>query len=223
MSQLVTFSIFKFDQFNTKYWAFSRMQFAHQKLKNLEGQSFYKLMGSGKQGFKPWPDFSTYALLQVWDSIEDAEHSINQSEILNGYYTKAFQTKIYFLKAFQSRGQWNKKKVFKTTANLPAEDEEIVSLTRASIRKRKLLKFWKTVSLAHATLDTQKNLIFAKGFGEYPFIEMATFSHWKSHEDMLNYAYKEKEHQKAIKTTKVCDLFREELFASFKILKLKQF
>lgn len=221
MSQLVTFSIFKFDTMSSKYWALSQMQLAHSQIKKLKGQSFFKLMGSGQQGFKPWPDFSTYALLQVWDSIEAANAFHNNSNIIKSYQKHTTEIKIYFLRPFHVRGQWHQKSIFKAEDNQPDKNEEVVSLTRASINKRKIFKFWKTVPSAQLALNAQKNLIYAKGFGEYPLIEMATFSHWETYEAMRKYAYQTEEHQQAIKATRKGNLFNEELFASFRVSKIE--
>lgn len=219
MSQLVTFSIFKFDKLSSKYWALSQMQLAHSQIKKTKGQSFYKLMGSGRQGFKPWPDFSTYALLQVWDSIEAVNEFQNNSDIFKSYQKQATEIKTYFLEPFHTRGQWNQKSIFKAEASEPDKSEEIVSLTRASINKCKVFKFWKTVPSAQLALNAQKDLIYAKGFGEYPLFEMATFSHWKTYEAMRKYAYQTSGHQQAIKATRKDNLFKEELFASFRVIK----
>ncbi|SEA41207.1 hypothetical protein [Psychroflexus halocasei] len=221
MSDYVTFSVFKFDNTGSKYWALSQMQLAHTQLKKVKGQSFYKLMGSGQQGFKPWPDFSSYALLQVWDSKEAAKDFLDNSVIFKKYKNHSKKITTYFLQAFKARGQWNQKSIFKVEASQPDRIEEIVSLTRASVNKRKIFKFWKTVPAAQLTLNAQTDLIYAKGFGEYPLTEMATFSHWKTYDAMRKYAYKSKGHQQAIKATRKNHLFKEEMFASFRILKIE--
>jgi hypothetical protein len=49
------------------------MQFANKDLAKVNGLTFYRLMGSGKgRGFNPFPDWSVYCLLQVWESEEAA-------------------------------------------------------------------------------------------------------------------------------------------------------
>ncbi|MFQ3269562.1 MAG: hypothetical protein ACI9B2_001372, partial [Flavobacteriales bacterium] len=61
MAQITTISFFNYRGLLNKVWAFAMMQFAHKFLQNISGQSFYKLMGSGKgMGFNPMPDWSTY-------------------------------------------------------------------------------------------------------------------------------------------------------------------
>lgn len=221
MNEIATFSIFKFDDFKSKFWALSQMQFAHQTLKSTKNQSFYKLMGSGKQGFQPWADFSTFALFQVWNSIEAAEDFQQTSSLFLKYQKKTTEVKTYFLQPFTVRGQWNTKSIFKSVLpQKPEANEAIVALTRASIRRSKLMKFWKTVSSANAALNAQKDLVYAKGFGELPFIEMATFSHWEAHDAMLNYVYHTQGHRNAIQKTRAQNFFKEELFATFRIIRI---
>lgn len=96
MNEIATFSIFKFDDFKSKFWALSQMQFAHQTLKSTKNQSFYKLMGSGKQGFQPWADFSTFALFQVWNSIEAAEDFQQTSSLFLKYQKRQPKSKLTF-------------------------------------------------------------------------------------------------------------------------------
>ncbi|MDN6310055.1 MAG: DUF3291 domain-containing protein [Psychroflexus sp.] len=224
MNEIATFSIFKFDDFKSKFWALSQMHFAHQTLKTTKNQSFYKLMGSGKQGFRPWADFSTFALFQVWDSIEAAEDFQQSSTLFLKYQKNASDVKTYFLQPLTIRGLWNTESIFKPTLpQKPGEKEAIVALTRASIRRSKLLKFWESVPSANAILNAQKHLFYAKGFGELPFVQMATFSHWETHEAMLNYVYHSQGHRNAIQKAREQNFFKEELFATFRILAIKAY
>jgi heme-degrading monooxygenase HmoA len=61
-------------------------------------------------------------------------------------------------------------------------------------------------------------MLYSKGVGEVPFLNMATFSVWKSAEAMKNFAYQSKEHLKAIKMTRELGWYSEELFARFVLL-----
>ena len=72
MEGLTTITFFKFR--NNKPWAFAQMGLVPPKLKQKKGLRFFKLMGTGGgNGFSLWPDFSTYALLGVWDNQEIAD------------------------------------------------------------------------------------------------------------------------------------------------------
>jgi hypothetical protein len=72
--QITTISFFKYTSLRNKFWGLKMMQFAHKGLVNTEGLSFYRLLGSGKgKGFNPFPDWSVYSLLQVWETEEAAQ------------------------------------------------------------------------------------------------------------------------------------------------------
>ena len=71
--QITTLTLCNYTGFRNKVWAFGMMQFAHKYLKDIDGMSFYKLMGSGKGlGFNPLPDWGVYCLLQVWENEKQA-------------------------------------------------------------------------------------------------------------------------------------------------------
>jgi hypothetical protein len=58
-------------------------------------------------------------------------------------------------------------------------------------------------------------LIYTKGIGEAPLIQMATFSLWNNIESLKNFAYHSPEHQVAIKKTRELDWYAEEMFIRF--------
>ena len=78
--QITTITFFRYEGFYPKFWAFQMMQFAHSPLQQVEGLTFYKLMGSGKgMGFNPLPDWNIYSLLQVWQNEKMANQFFNQN------------------------------------------------------------------------------------------------------------------------------------------------
>ena len=64
-------------------------------------------------------------------------------------------------------------------------------------------------------------LIYTKGVGEVPIIQMATFSVWENLESLKNYAYNSLEHREAIKKTHKIDWYKEEMFTRFQPFKTK--
>ena len=64
-------------------------------------------------------------------------------------------------------------------------------------------------------MDGNEGLIYTKGVGEIPIVQMATFSLWKNFEAVKQFAYNSKQHQEAIRRTRNNDWYREELFARF--------
>jgi hypothetical protein len=59
------------------------------------------------------------------------------------------------------------------------------------------------------------DLLYTKGIGEVPIIQMATFSLWKNMDAILNFAYKNEYHKKAIALTKSYNWYKEEMFSRF--------
>lgn len=219
MSQITTLTILNYKGFSDKFWALSMMQFGHRYMKSVEGQSFYKLLGSGKENFNPFPDWSVYAVLQVWKDKSYAEEFFKTHPLSQLYLKHADKMEVLYLENIQARGLWNGKNPFKASVNAKdiGKDDKIAVITRASIKTKMLLKFWKFVPESQKPLENAKGLLYTKGFGELPFVEMATFSVWDSMENLQSYAYKSHEHIKAIKKTRTLDWYNEELFSRFRV------
>lgn len=188
------------------------------RLGAVRGQSFFKLMGTGKGlGFNPRPDWSTYCLLQVWFNRSYAEDFFNNSGILDEYIDASSGVRTLWLQCLKSDGKWSGRNPFGLTKKY--EGGKVGIITRATIRTRHLVQFWKNVPAAQAALEGAKGLLFAKGMGEVPLVQMATFSLWEDMSAVYNYAYKSEEHKHAIAETRRLDWYKEEMFARFQLLK----
>lgn len=214
--QITTLSIFNYTSIGAKLWAFGMMQFAHAPLNKAKGCTFYKLLGSGKENFNPFPDWTIYAVLQVWNSEADARNFIDNSTIYKKYKSKSAKHHILFLQSIQARGEWNGGNPFKKTS-LIKEDALVCAITRATIKLSKLRTFWKFVPYSQQPLLNAKGLLYTKGFGELPFVEMATFSIWENAAQLNHFAYQSREHIEAIQKTKSIKWYKEELFSRFQI------
>lgn len=195
------------------------MQMAKPYLKSVEGLQFYKLLGSGQDGFKPQPDWSVYALLQVWDSLKQAEDFFENSPLMLKYKNHSEQLCKLYLKPVAAHGFWSKIQPFDTSDPNYNENDPIAIITRASIKTSELRRFWNYVPQTQRAIEQAEGLIYTKGFGEFPIWEMATFSLWKNMNYAKNYAYKNKEHRKAITMTRKYDWYKEELFSRFQVFK----
>ncbi len=201
-----------------KIKGFYMMQVGHALLKDTEGLSFYKLMGTGKgDGFNPYPDFSTYALLTKWESLERAKAFLDSSKFVKKYKHICHEMEYFIMRTSSSHGSWGGQNPFKSTIKIQ-KDQKLAVLTRARIKISKLRKFWSYVPVSRQPLKNNSGLIFTKGIGEIPFLNMATFSLWKNQEAMKQFAYSSEEHLKAIKMTRELGWYREELFARFVLL-----
>jgi hypothetical protein len=88
-------------------------------------------------------------------------------------------------------------------------------LTRASIRITKLISFWRKVGNVSKSLEDYDGLVLSIGVGEWPLIQQATLSIWKTQAEMIDYAYKNKKHLEVVRLTRKLNWYKEELFARF--------
>ncbi len=213
--QITTISFFKFSSLSNKVWAFKLMRTVNQELAEVEGLTFYRAMGSGKgRGFNPLPDWSVYCLLQVWNSEEDAHTFFNASDLIKQCSEHTEEQFTLYMKSISASGTWVGKNPFEKAAELDPS-LPIAVITRATIKWNWLLRFWNFVPTSHEALDGNEGLIYTKGVGEVPIVQMATFSLWKDFESVKQFAYNGKQHKEAIRRTRKNEWFKEELFARF--------
>lgn len=192
------------------------MQFAHAELAKAEGLAFYKLMGSGKgAGFSPLPDWSVYSLLQIWETAEQADAFFAQAPLFEKYRNHTSEIWTLFMKNISAAGEWSGTNPFRPSSALDADNPRVAVITRATIKVSKLISFWKYVPTSQEPLSDNEGLIYTKGIGEVPIVQMATFSLWKDLESVKKFAYQSREHQTAIRKTRTLNWYNEELFSRF--------
>jgi hypothetical protein len=213
-TQIVTLTFFHYRGVH-KIWGMSQMQLAQKPLREAPGLNFYKLLGSGAgNGFSLKPDFSVYALLGVWNKRDNAVDFFKNSSIFNNFKKHSVERWTVFMRAVKAHGRWSGVEPFRISE--PNDKNGLTAvLTRATIHPRLALKFWRNVPRASEDFPRQKGLIFAKGIGELPFVEQATFSLWQTKQDMIAYAYRDSRHTEVIKKTRSLSWYKEELFAQF--------
>lgn len=94
-------------------------------------------------------------------------------------------------------------------------------ITRATIRWKSLWKFWSLVPMSQKSYKGNPGLLYTKGVGEIPVKEMATYSIWKSEEDLLKFAHDPKGHGKSSKLALSNNWFKESLFSRFQPYKVE--
>ena len=111
---------------------------------------------------------------------------------------------------------WSGGNPFTASSDIDEANPLIAVITRATIRPSKLIKFWRFVPISQRPIQQGcPGLIYTKGIGEAPLVQMATFSIWESTEALRNFAYHSPEHLEAIKKTKELDWYQEEMFVRF--------
>jgi hypothetical protein len=219
--QVSTISFYQFVNPRAKLWAFLQMQFAHKHLASCEGLEFYKLMGTGKgMGFDPRPDWSVYALLQVWNNIDAAKWFFEHSDISRRYRETSSRHFTLYMNNVKSLGSWSGGNPFQPDYS-DTSDGPIAVITRATIKWSKMRTFWSYVPKSEEGIHENPGLIFTKGIGEWPIRQMATFSLWKSVDDLNAFAYRKSGHIGAIQRTRKLKWYSEELFSRFRPIEIK--
>jgi hypothetical protein len=213
--QITTASFFKVTGASNQWWAFKQMQLGLEKLKSVQGLSFYKIFGSGADnGFSAWPNFSTYVLLTVWDSEVEAEDFFRNDPFFLEYREKSKESFTVYSQSAEAHGLWDGTNPFVQQTKV-SPTQPVMVLTRARIRFSKLLSFWSRVNQVSKSLMDYEGARFSIGVGEWPLIQQATLSLWCSQKEMLDYAYKNKKHKAVIQLTRKLNWYSEEMFARF--------
>ena len=220
-AQLTTIVLLRYEGFKNKFWGLSMMQFAHRQLSQVPGIEFYKLFGSGKANFNPFPDWGVYSILITWSSSKAASAFFSSHPLVKKYRNRTIELCVLYMQCLKSKGPWNGINPFLSASNPNDTTASLAVITRASIKKSHVFKFWKQSAATQKTDAAPKGLVYSKGFGELPFVEMATFSIWNNLKDMQAFAYASRGHTDAIKNTRVYNWYSEELFSRFKILKIE--
>ena len=189
--------------------------------------SFFKLMGCGKNGtFDKHPDWQQWGILAINNNsteISSTDTNLLMKQLYGNLISKWLQffnceTWTIFLQPVEGHGKWDGKEPFGVLPKQTDNDGLIAVLTRATIRLSKLSSFWKNVGSVASQMAGAKGFVTSIGIGEIPYIKQATFSIWRSKEDMKNFAYQLKEHQEVIKKTRKEKWYSEDMFMRFKPL-----
>ena len=219
----VTLTIIRYKSWSIPF-AFIAMAIFRIPLSLNRNISFYKLMGCGKNGtFDKKPDLNQWAILTVRPSRENNDLPLLSVKNYYGnfihFWLQAFRCEVYtlLLTPLEGHGLWDKKKVMGDFFPKQTHVGPIATLTRATIRLNRLSHFWKHVAPVASQMDKAPGYITSVGIGEVPWIKQATFSIWKSAEDMKAFAYGMQAHKEVIKKTRQEKWYSEDMFVRFKI------
>ena len=216
----VSISFFHFE--SNKFWAFKQMVEAKKYFSNNDKVSFYKMLGTGGKGGFIYPDLSVYSLLCVWKKSEFLNEFIENSNHAKEIKKKAKKRIDYIMEPIFSNGLWDNINPFKINENRETKKENKIGvITRGKIKLSKQIDFWLNVSSASDAIKNADGVEFYKGIGELPLLSQATFSVWKNHKSIRDFAYKNKAHSEIIKKTKERKWYSEDLFARFEITEIK--
>lgn len=196
-----------------RLWGWSRFVLGGWALRRVPGLAFARQLGSGHDGgFGLRPSGSRQGLFLLFDDEAAADAFVDASPEMAGYRRRASELCTVKLRAFSSRGRWGG--VAAAVAAAPPVAGPIAALTRASIRPRKALAFWRMAPAAQAALGSAPGCRLAVGLGEAPLLRQATFSLWDSVEAMNAYA-RGGAHLAAIRAAQRDGHFSESMFVRF--------
>ena len=181
-----------------------------------KGCTFYKLLGSGRNGtFDLQPDWQQWGLLACWATKEDFDNFYRRSFVAAWWRLLGREKWTILCHPLQSHGKWDGKEPF-DNSNIKDYTGPIVVLTRATIRISRLKNFWSHVDEVANLMANASGYITSFGIGEAPVYRQATFSIWQSLDDVKAFAYTSREHAEVIKLTRSENWYSEELFARFR-------
>ena len=199
-------------------WALFRMGLDRFSLWRMNGISFWKLLGAGKgETFTPRDaDPLRWGLLVVVD--KEYVDELDSSPMIQRWRKRCDSEFSADLSPISVHGKWSRKDPFisisKTEKNW---NGPVAAITRARIKWRKNLIFWRSVPPVTQSLRSSPGLVSAIGIGEAPIGLQGTFSLWESGDAVRNFAYRGEAHKAAIAATHREDWYAEELFARFAV------
>lgn len=211
---LITFTICRYPP-GQRFWALRQMGLARRPLAVTPGLGFHRLLGSGASpGFSLRPDLGRYALLAGWSSEQAADDFFAASPVLHAWRAHASELWTVKLLPRRSRGSWAGHAPFTAPAlELPTLPTFV--LTRASLRLRALLAFWRRVPAINRDLLHTPGLRLALGVGELPWLRPVTVSLWDDDAALERFAFHGSRHHEAARAAIDRRWFREDLFARF--------
>ena len=177
----------------------SRLAFDRPLLRQTDGLEFWRLLGTGRGSTMTLSaDLRRWALFAVWRDLS----------------AEAFHVR---LDPSRWHGAWGGRDPLAGAQRVELGSADPVAvLTRASIRPRRLVRFYRAVAPPATELLGQPGVLASVGIGEWPIGRQATFSLWRTLDDVREYAYQRPAHREVVARTRAENWYAEELFARFR-------
>jgi len=149
---------------------------------------------------------------------QDQLETLETSPLIRRWRAKSIAEFSADLSPISVHGKWSKKEPFQSINGVDSNwNGKVAAITRARIKWRKNLIFWRSVPPVTQSLRSSPGLVSAIGIGEAPIGLQGTFSLWESGDAVRNFAYRGEAHKAAIAATHREDWYAEELFARFAV------
>ena len=189
------------------------------RVRRRPGVLFAKVLGTGdgRTFTARDADLTRWALLTCWSS-HDAAAEFDSSAVARGWDGAALERWRAELRPLAARGRWSGSEPF-GDPRPQRWDGPVAAITRARLRTRSALSFWRAVPPVSADLHRSPGLLAAFGVGEAPLGLQGTASVWASAGALTAFAHQRAAHLDVVRRTEEERWYAEELFARFAVLR----
>ena len=198
--------------------AFVYMGLHRSTMRKVAGLTFWKLLGTGSGRTFTMRDANPkqWAVLTVW--TDQAEYqTFTKSKMMRAWNSIATSSAHVELAPLSTKGTWADQTPF-VPEDVTRWTGTTAALTRARIKPRWWISFWRSVPPVSIDLHNTPGLIATLGIGEAPVGLQGTFSIWENTDAITQFASRQAPHQAVVARTHQTGWYAEELFARFKVL-----